>query len=925
MRAQAAALHAGTPTVTSPLRTLTYLRTVQASDTVARLLIQRTVKDPFARATRIFGARKLKNADTANADAVTFTTLEGRPLSLHTADGDASLTLSDAAGRPLWSLNAQQTATSMIYEAGLVGGRPLSLREMAIGAPTGRVRESYSYAPAGITQLQARNLCGRLQETCNNAGIDRSLSLSLTYQPLASEQCLLKVVIEQPDWSHATEEDVEAPLEVLNQFDATGTLLSTTHAGGVTTFEVCDISGARAQTRVRYMNSGKVEEVVTFREPRYDPNARLLQQTAGNGVVDGYEFDPRSLRLKRHLTVRPVGHPLGSLVISDLHYEHDPGGNILSLDDQGADPEWHNNLKATGLRLYTYDTLNRLVSAMGRERVAAARHHPLSGTHVDPSAGSVWAPYREEYSYDDGNNLYLIRHNGGTGGRTRALEVSLSSNRAIVKSASVTPDEEFLAGGLQKRLADGRALYWQADNQLNAVSLVRRKYEDDDGERYHYAEGGSRTRKVHSVKVGNGRQTTLTTYTHAFEVRQRMLAGVFEPQRHVVITSVGAARLVMNALNGEAQLRFGFSDHLNSSGGEVDIAGKVITREEYAPYGGTVGVNETAIEIDNMTQRKMRHAGKERDATGLYFYGWRYYQPEIGRWLSADPGGMIDGVNLFRMVKNSPVNFHDDDGLAPFDVNALKNNNEGGYPSTRESLSLLNEMTPNDLFLKEEIEHSEIDEYRISSFSAQPPQLSGFTSEFFPNVWVVHFLERDPSQKAYASTVVLEQYRQVSKAKNFYGTLPRAILFWSVVNPQALNSLKASTKDRGEPSKEQVNEMAKRFLGVPGLGMFTSGLVNRIGLEVTAVTLHKTTEEKHGHKINIEVIKVDVRPATATILKQNREAENTLRTQLSKQKVDHRNRASNRERLLTRLQSIGSRMRDGWRAFRGRRPQTSAV
>ncbi|MBR7560569.1 RHS repeat-associated core domain-containing protein, partial [Mycobacterium tuberculosis] len=76
-----------------------------------------------------------------------------------------------------------------------------------------------------------------------------------------------------------------------------------------------------------------------------------------------------------------------------------------------------------------------------------------------------------------------------------------------------------------------------------------------------------------------------------------------------------------------------------------------------------------------MTQRKMRHAGKERDATGLYFYGWRYYQPEIGRWLSADPGGMIDGVNLFRMVKNSPVNFHDDDGLAPFDVNALKNNN----------------------------------------------------------------------------------------------------------------------------------------------------------------------------------------------------------------------------------------------------------
>ncbi|EPF0317378.1 RHS repeat-associated core domain-containing protein, partial [Enterobacter chuandaensis] len=46
------------------------------------------------------------------------------------------------------------------------------------------------------------------------------------------------------------------------------------------------------------------------------------------------------------------------------------------------------------------------------------------------------------------------------------------------------------------------------------------------------------------------------------------------------------------------------------------------------------------------------------------YYGWRYYQPETGRWLSADPGGLIDGVNLFRFCCNNPLNIIDTDGRA---------------------------------------------------------------------------------------------------------------------------------------------------------------------------------------------------------------------------------------------------------------------
>ncbi|MBL5950358.1 hypothetical protein JBO38_21790, partial [Enterobacter asburiae] len=43
--------------------------------------------------------------------------------------------------------------------------------------------------------------------------------------------------------------------------------------------------------------------------------------------------------------------------------------------------------------------------------------------------------------------------------------------------------------------------------------------------------------------------------------------------------------------------------------------------------------------------------------------GYRYYQPWAGRWLSSDPAGTVDGLNLFRMVRNNPVSMKDNDGL----------------------------------------------------------------------------------------------------------------------------------------------------------------------------------------------------------------------------------------------------------------------
>lgn len=39
----------------------------------------------------------------------------------------------------------------------------------------------------------------------------------------------------------------------------------------------------------------------------------------------------------------------------------------------------------------------------------------------------------------------------------------------------------------------------------------------------------------------------------------------------------------------------------------------------------------------------------------VYYYGLRYYTPEIGRWVSRDPIGEQGGLNLFAVPNNHPI------------------------------------------------------------------------------------------------------------------------------------------------------------------------------------------------------------------------------------------------------------------------------
>ncbi|MBK9037053.1 MAG: RHS repeat-associated core domain-containing protein, partial [Myxococcales bacterium] len=105
---------------------------------------------------------------------------------------------------------------------------------------------------------------------------------------------------------------------------------------------------------------------------------------------------------------------------------------------------------------------------------------------------------------------------------------------------------------------------------------------------------------------------------------------------------------------GPARVRYHLTTPQGSTALELDAAGALISYEEYLPHGGSAFI--AGDDVREVARRDVRYAGKERDrATGLDAYPQRYYAPWLGRWLSCDPIGPKDGLNLYAFVGGDPI------------------------------------------------------------------------------------------------------------------------------------------------------------------------------------------------------------------------------------------------------------------------------
>ena len=79
------------------------------------------------------------------------------------------------------------------------------------------------------------------------------------------------------------------------------------------------------------------------------------------------------------------------------------------------------------------------------------------------------------------------------------------------------------------------------------------------------------------------------------------------------------------------------------------------------------------------------------------YYGYRYYHPELGRWLSRDPIGEEGGINLYAMVRNRQISLLDILGLGPKrNINVIHN----GITLTTKSCSAQVEAALNDAVMR---------------------------------------------------------------------------------------------------------------------------------------------------------------------------------------------------------------------------------
>ena len=91
----------------------------------------------------------------------------------------------------------------------------------------------------------------------------------------------------------------------------------------------------------------------------------------------------------------------------------------------------------------------------------------------------------------------------------------------------------------------------------------------------------------------------------------------------------------------------------------VDANGTVRGHFEYDVFGKVIA--QTGDMADAFC---FRFSTKYFDAeTGLYYYGYRFYSPELGRWINRDPIGENGGLKLYGFVGNDPINRWDYLGL----------------------------------------------------------------------------------------------------------------------------------------------------------------------------------------------------------------------------------------------------------------------
>jgi|GEM_PF-4980374 len=327
----------------------------------------------------------------------------------------------------------------------------------------------------------------------------------------------------------------------------------------------------------------------------YAPTGTISQLDSGNGVSTQNTYDSQKLfRLTHKLTTK------GTTKLQDTSYQFDPVGNITNITDAS-------NTDYAKTANYGYDDLHRLTSAT-----------------ITNTANSQ--DYTQTYSYDILGNILTrsdigsYTYAGGDSGTSNGTTANPDA-ATTVNSATYTYDANgnVTSDGVWTYTYDYKDRIASATNGTDTYT-------------YNYDESGNRIKKT------NTGTSKITVYVNKYYDVEDSNA-----KRYIYANDLKVAD------DSDADgLTYHSTDDLTGTNVDTDSLGNILEVLDYYPYGN--------VRFDEQTgtyQNDYKYTGKELDeGTNLYYYGARYYNAQIGRFMSLDPLFLDQATRSGQKLKN---------------------------------------------------------------------------------------------------------------------------------------------------------------------------------------------------------------------------------------------------------------------------------
>jgi len=409
-----------------------------------------------------------------------------------------------------------------------------------------------------------------------------------------------------------------------------------------------------------------------------EPDLRLdHHRSDSDGDYEGYD---RFGRIKDHLW-----DGYGTTADADqFKYGYDRNSNRV----------WRKNALTTGYdEFYAYDDLDRL------DRLDRGT---LAGTAPDYT-GVTSPTFAQDWTLDDLGNWTAFKqdNNGdGTGGwdldqarvHNKANEIDTDDIDTNAAGASITAaaganwfDPRYDAAGNMIQMP--RALNAQTSGVLNTYDAWNRLVAVyDQALQFTLAEyeyDGLGRRVVKTLYDGTEGPGPLETrhfyYSAAWQVIEERVDTSTAADRQFIWGIRYVDDLVLRdrdattggdlgtSGSGLDERLYALQDANYNVTALADTSGTVVERFAYQGYGTPKVLDPNwSDDLNNQSDFgwETLFAGYRYDAdTGLYHVRNRYYHAQLGRWLTRDPLGYVDGMSLYEYVRSSPVDLLDPFGL----------------------------------------------------------------------------------------------------------------------------------------------------------------------------------------------------------------------------------------------------------------------